>query len=344
MTRYVGRRLLLSIAVLLGVTLLTFGLTRGVGDIDPIVLYISLDTPPERFDEIRERHGLNEPLHIQYGVYLRDLVEGDLGYSRTSSAPVTTSLVEFLPATLELALVAFVLAAGIGVPVGVWAAYREHRLPDNLARTGGLLAVSTPSFWFGLMTQIVFFFWLQQRGLPYLPSGGRISTATALEATRLGDITGLLLIDSLVIGRLDLFVGSISHLVLPAVTLALFPMGLIFSVTRANTLTVLRREYIEFARSKGIRGWRFTRRHVLKNALIPVVTTLGFVFGRLAGGSVIVETVFSWPGMGRWAARSILNQDIASVMGFTIVVSAAFVFVNLVVDVIYAYLDPRIQY
>ncbi len=341
--KYVLRRLLLALFVLLGVTILTFVLTRSLSRVDPIVIYVDLHTPVERYAQIRAQHGLDRPLYIQYGYYLRDLLRGDLGYARGSGAPVTVMMRRLLPATLELSIVAILFCIGIGVPLGLAAALRHGTRFDHAVRGLSIGAVSLPSFWFGLTAQLLFFYVLRVYGLPHLPSSGRIDESILLDRP-LRESTGFLILDSLRQWHLPALQSTRQHLVLPGLTLALFPMGLLVRVVRVATLEVLAKEFVLFARSKGIAGYNLLVQHVLRNALIPVVTALGLITGRLVSGSVIVENVFSWPGLGSWAARSILSNDLAAVMGFVLVVTTAYVLINLLVDISYQWLDPRIRY
>lgn len=338
---YIIRRLLLSLIVLIGVTILTFYLTRGIPGIDPITVYVTPETPISQYDEIRERYGLNDPLFKQYFNYMGNLLRGDLGFSRTSGAPTLEVLGKLLPATIELAAAAFLIAVVIGVPLGIYSAVRNRTKRSGLIRAFSLLSVSMPSFWFGLILQLIFFYWFHQQGWFHLPSSGRVAPTFQGE---IGTITGLYLLDSLITLNFSHFWHALQHIILPAFTLALFPLGLIIRVTHSSTLEILEEDYIDFARSKGITEKAILIRHVLKNAMIPVFTVMGLVCGRLIGGSVIVENVFSWPGLGSWASKSILTNDMSGIMGFTLCIAIFFVFINLIIDVLYTYLDPRIKY
>jgi peptide/nickel transport system permease protein len=339
--KYLIRRLFLTFFVLFGVSLLTFYLTRGIPGINPVVLYVSPDTPPSQYKLVAAQYGLDRPLHEQYVHYMSALLRGDLGYSRTSGAPTLRVILKLLPATLELALVGFIFAVTIGIPLGIVSAIRRDSYLDSTVKGISLLAVSTPSFWFGLLLQFFFFYWLRQKGFPYLPSTGRIHPVVSGD---LGSITGLYLIDSLLTLNLSHLLLSLKYLVMPALALALFPLGLLVRVVRSSVLEVLSEDYIVFARSKGITEKALVWRHVLKNALIPVVTITGLIAGRMMGGAVIVETVFAWPGLGSWASRAILENDLSGIMGFTLTVAVSFVLINFLVDLLYSFLDPRIRY
>lgn len=337
--QFIVRRLLLAILVMFGV--ITFVLTRGISGINPIVLYTTPETPVSQYEQIAERHGFNKPLTTQYFYYLRDLLQGDMGYSVTYGAPTITVIKSLMPATIELAMMSFFITLIIGVPLGVLAALRNGSIIDKLTKGFSLVAVSLPSFWFALILQLVFFFWLQQKGWFHLPSTGREPVAFA--GSTLGSITGFYILDSILTLNFEGLIVSIKHLILPSITLAMFPLGLIVRTVRSSTIDVLEEDYIDYARSKGIPGKVLVIKHILKSSLIPVVTVMGLVIGRLLGGSVIVEAVFAWPGLGSWAAASILNNDLAAIMGFTLIVSVFFIIINLIVDLCYGFLDPRIR-
>lgn len=340
---YVARRLFFAVFVLLGASVLVFLLTRAIPGIDPVVMYVGPETPLEAYEEIRRRHGLDRPLYEQYLFYMRDLLRGELGYSRTAQAPVATVLRRLLPATVELTLSAFLICVSLGIPLGIYAALRERTAADHLLRALSVAAVSVPSFFFGLFAQLVFFYWLRTVGLPHLPPSGRIDDFHLLFG-HFGQITGFLILDAIIARDWSALASAVQHLILPSLTLALFPLGLLVRVVRASALEVLGADYITYAHSKGLPRHVLIVKHLLKNALIPVVTVMGLIWGRLAGGSVLVESVFSWPGIGGWAASSVLANDLAGIMGFTLVVTATFVLINLMVDVAYTYLDPRIRY
>ena len=306
-----------------------------------MALYTTPDTPISQYDEIARRHGFDKPLYIQYFHYMNSLLHGDLGYSRTSGAPTLIVILKLLPATLELTVVAFIMSVVMSIPLGILAAVRKNTITDKIIKGASLLSVSTPSFWFGLLLQFFFFFWLQQRGLPFLPSTGRISPILTAE---MGQITGLYIIDCILTFNVTGFFQSLKYLILPSMALSLFPLGLLIRVVRSSVIEVLDEDYIDFARSKGIPEKALILRHILKNALIPVVTVMGLIAGRMMGGSVIVENIFSWPGLGSWASRSILENDLSGIMGFTLTVAVFFVMINLIIDLTYSVLDPRIRY
>jgi peptide/nickel transport system permease protein len=256
---------------------------------------------------------------------------------------VLDALLGRLPATMELAVCAVVFSTALGVPAGVIAALRKDRAPDVAVRLFSLTGISFPVFWVGIILQLVFFYYLTALGLPSLPSRGRVDEQIALlhqQAT----VTGFYLVDGALTGNLPFLVSALRHLVLPAFTLSLISLAAIVRIMRASMLEVLRQDYILLARSKGVPARLIIARHALRNAITPVLTTAGTTLGFLLGGAVVVETVFSWPGIGRLAAQGILNNDSLLVVGFTLFVATMMVLVNLVVDILYAVVDPRVRY
>ena len=314
MINYIIRRILLLIPLLLAVSLITFTLIH-VAPGDPISTQFGLDPrgiDKETVDRLREELGLNDPLPVQYFNYLRNLLKGDMGNSITTRSPVRDEILSRLPATLELAVAAIVLVLLFAIPLGIISAMNRGSLIDNLSMGGALLGVSMPSFWFGIMLML-----LLSLELGWLPSAGR------------GDGT---------------FWGEIRSLLMPALTLAVGMIGIVTRIMRSSMLEVLNQDYVWTAHSKGLLPRTVLLRHVLRNALIPVITILGLQFASLLGGTVIVETIFAWPGIGRLAITAISRRDYPIIMGTVLVFSTLFVMVNLIVDVIYTYIDPRIRY
>lgn len=342
---YVLRRLALLGLVLLGVSMVVFFILRGMPGVDPLAAYITPGLPisQDALKLLRRELHLDEPLPIQYLYYVSNLLRGDWGHSRTAAQPVLDALLGRLPATIELALCAVLFSTGIGVPAGVIAALRKDQAPDVAVRVLSLTGISFPVFWVGIVLQLIFFYYLAELGLPNLPSRGRVDDHIALQH-QVGSVTGLYVIDSLIKGNLPFFLSTLRHLVLPAFTLSLISLAAVTRIMRASMLEVLRQDYILLARSKGIPAKRIIVRHALRNAITPVLTTAGTTLGFLLGGAVVVETVFSWPGIGRLAAQGILNNDSVLVVGFTLFVATMMVLVNLVVDVLYAVVDPRVRY
>jgi peptide/nickel transport system permease protein len=342
---YITRRLAGLGLVLLGVSILVFVLLRGMPGVDPLAAYITPGLPmsPEALKSLRDELHLEQPLPVQYVYYVADLLRGDWGYSRTAAQPVIQALIERLPATVELAVSAVLLSTAIGVPAGIVAALRRDRAPDIAVRVVSITGISFPVFWLGILLQLLFFYYAGQMGLPTLPSRGRVDDLVALEYP-LDSVTGFYLIDSLITGNLPFFLSALRHLVLPAFTLSLIGLATVVRIMRASMLEVLRQDYILLARSKGLPQRTVLLRHALRNAITPVLTTAGTTLGILLGGAVVVETVFSWPGVGRLAAQGILNNDSVLVVGFTLFVATMMVLVNLVVDILYAVVDPRVRY
>ena len=342
---YLVKRLALLGLVLIGVSVVVFFLLRGMPGVDPLAAYINPGLPisPQALEMLRHDLHLDQPLPVQYAYYVADLLHGDWGYSRTATQPVLIALLDRLPATIELAVTAVLLSAAIGVPAGVVAALRKDRAPDVAVRVISITGISFPVFWLGIILQLVFFYYLGQLGLPNLPSRGRVGELVALEYP-LHPITGFYLVDSIVTGNLPFFISALRHLVLPAFTLALISLAAVVRIMRASMLEVLRQDYILLARSKGLPRRVVIVRHALRNAITPVLTTAGTTLGILLGGAVVVETVFSWPGVGLLAAQGILNNDSVLVVGFTLFVATMMVLVNLVVDILYAVIDPRVRY
>ena len=343
--RYVLNRLASLALVLLGVSIIVFVLLRGMPGVDPLAAYIAPGLPisADALQSLRRELHLDQPLPLQYAYYAADLLSGDWGYSRTAAQPVLDALLGRLPATVELAVAAVALSLGIGIPAGIVAALRRDRAADVVVRVVSITGISFPVFWLGIILQLVFFYYLGQLGLPNLPSRGRIDDLVALEYP-LTDITGFYLIDSLVSGNLPFFASALRHLVLPAFALSLIGLATIVRIMRASMLEVLRQDYILLARSKGLPLRTVVIRHALRNAITPVLTTAGTTLGILLGGAVVVETVFSWPGVGLLAVQGILNNDSVLVVGFALFLATMMVLVNLVVDILYAVVDPRVRY
>ncbi len=343
--RYVLKRLGFLALVLLGVSVVVFFVLRGMPGVDPLAAYITPGLPisQDALKVLRTELHLDRPLPVQYLYYVAGLLRGDWGYSRTAAQPVLDALLGRLPATIELAVFAVLLSVVIGVPAGIVAALRKDRAADVAVRVVSVTGVSLPVFWLGIILQLVFFYYLGQLGLPNLPSRGRVGDLVAL-ATPVRTVTGFYLIDGLIGGNLPFFLSALRHLCLPAFTLSLISLAAVVRIMRASMLEVLRQDYIQLARSKGLPRRTIIFRHALRNAITPVLTTAGTTLGLLLGGAVVVETVFSWPGIGRLAAQGILNDDSMLVVGFTLFVATMMVLVNLVVDVLYAVVDPRVRY
>lgn len=326
------KRLFGLLLVVVGVSLITFAISHLIPG-DPARLIAGDRATEAIVANIRHQLGLDLPLYQQYGRYMLDLLHGDLGTSIRTSRPVLEDLRAFFPATLELALVALTLSILVGVPLGVLSAVYHNRAIDQFARTLAVTGISTPAFWLGLGLVVLFY-----GHLNWLPGGGRIDEG--MEAPR--RITGFYLIDSLLAGNRELFVSSLQHLILPAVTLGFVNLGVVARQIRSAMLDQLGEDYIRTARAYGLSRWAVILRHALPNALIPSVTVLGLTLGDLLYGAVLTETVFAWPGMGAYVVKSIQSLDFPAVMGFAIVVSFIYVVLNMLIDLLYRLIDPRI--
>jgi len=282
---------------------------------------------------VREEMGLNKPLWEQFAIYVSKVLHGDFGISVLTSNPVMQDIRRVFPATLELATLGTLIGAGLGVPLGVWAAVRRGRLPDQIVRVVGLVGYSAPIFWLGLMALVVFYARLGWVGGP-----GRIDIV--YEFT-LSPITGLLLVDTAIKGEWAAFGNALSHLILPASLLGYFSLAYISRMTRSFMLHELTQEYVVAARAKGLSESRIIWRHALRNAMVPLVTVIALSYAGLLEGSVLTETVFAWPGLGLYITNSLQNADLNAVLGGTIIVGSVFIGLNLISDLLYRTLDPR---
>lgn len=331
--KLIGRRLALLVVVLLGVTFLTFVISHMVPG-DPARLLAGDKASAETVQRIRQELGLDQPVLIQYGRYLRGLLQGDLGLSLRTLHPVQADLRTFFPATIELALVSLTLAVLVGIPLGVISAVRKDTLVDHVNRVIAIAGVSTPIFWFGLMAMLIFY-----RKLGWFPGSERLDTFL----TPAPRVTGLYLADSLLAGNWAVFRNAVWHLTLPALCLSYIHVAAISRMVRSSMLEVLNQDYIRTAMAAGLPRRVIVYRHALRNALIPTVTMLGIAFGELLGGAVLTETIFSWPGMGKYVVDSIASLDFPAIMGFTLVTATGYVLLNLLVDLSYPLLNPQIR-
>jgi peptide/nickel transport system permease protein len=331
----------LLVFVLFGVTIITFVLSQVL--MDPLSLYLTERTREDAIPAIIAYYHLKDPWPIRYAVYVWNLLRGNWGYSRSLSEPVLQALTERFPATIELTMAAMLLVLVIGIPAGIISALKNNRTPDHISRLVALTGTSTPVFWLGLILQLVFFYYFQQLGLPYLPSSGSFSSTLALDHP-IVTITGLPVLDSLITGNWVMFEDSLAHLILPSFALGFVSLGIVMRITRSSMLEVLRQDYMILARSKGLTERVVIFRHALKNAMIPTVTVAGLAVASLLAGAPLTETVFVWPGIGRLAVDAISRNDPPLIMGFTLTTALILVLANLGVDILYAYLDPRIKY
>lgn len=333
MLRYFFKRVLTVIPVLLGVSFLVFGFIRMIpGDVATTML--GERATPENVARVREQLGLNKPIHEQYLIFVGNALRGDLGRSVLRQEPVTQELIRRFPATIELALSAILIALVIGIPAGIISAIRRGSVFDAGSMLLALTGVSMPVFWLGLM--LIYLFAVV---LHLLPTGGRLGASQEFTA-----VTNFLLLDSLLQGNLNVFFQALRHLILPAVALGSIPMAIIARMTRSAMLEVLSADYIRTAHAKGLRERAVVINHALRNAWLPVITVVGLQVGRLMSGAILTETVFSWPGIGRWLVDAIYARDFPIVQGATLFIAVIFVGVNVIVDLLYAAVDPRIKF
>lgn len=333
MLAFAGRRFVALLLLLLGISFVAFCLTNLVpGDPAAANLGIQAAADPAAVEAFHERYGLDRPLPEQYLTYLWKLLHGDLGTSITTQAPVSRDLETFIPATIELALLAVFVGVVVGVTLGVFAALHRNRPIDHALRVTSLAGVSMPTFWIALIALYVFFF-----RLGWFPGGGRLEPG----ATAPPHVTGMYTVDSLLAGNLELFWSSLHHLILPALVLASFSIGLLTRYTRSAVLEVVGNDYIRAARAKGLSEWVVIMRHVLRAALPSVVTVIGLVFASVLTGAILVEHIFAWPGMGQYAYQSATTLDLPAIMGASMFVAVVYVTINFIVDVLYGVIDPR---
>ena len=320
----------------LGVTLISFIVAHSVPT-DPIVSNLGqiASQRPEIVKAFREKWGLDRPLHEQYFTFVRNLARGEFGTSINTRRAITKDLALFLPATVELATAAVMFALLLGLPLGIFAAVRRDGPIDHLARSVSLIGVSIPIFWLATVSLVLFY-----ATLHWTVGPGRLGPQVEPPEY----VTGLFTVDSLLDGDFETFQDAVSHLILPSLVLASSITGLITRITRSSMLEVLSQDYTRTARAKGLRESLVVARHGLRNALIPTVTVLGLAYGGLLSGAVMTETIFAWPGLGRYAFQSVRTNDFPAIMAVTFVIGIVYVVVNLIVDLLYGWLDPRIHY
>jgi peptide/nickel transport system permease protein len=331
---YVLKRFFYIVPVLIGVTLLVFIISHAIPG-DPARMMAGQKASREAVENIRRSLGLDRPLPEQYARYLVGLLKGDLGRSIRNQRPVLDDLKDFFPATLELTIVSMIFCIGVGLPLGILSAIRRNHPIDHTARVFSVIGVSMPVFWLGLMLLLLFY-----RNLGWLPGSGRLDVGFNPPA----HVTGMYLIDTLVEGGWLKFANALSHIMLPAFCLSYVYLAIITRIVRSSMISAMGQEFITTARANGISETIVILKHGLKNALIPTVTITGLSIGELLGGAILTETIFDWPGMGKYVVDSVGFLDFPAIMGFTLVVSLIYVMVNLLVDVLYALLDPQIRY
>ncbi|NGQ96759.1 ABC transporter permease [Brevibacillus sp. SYP-B805] len=333
MKQLIAKRLSLVVFVLFGVTLLTFLLSHVIPG-DPAQMMVGQRANEETLREVRHQLGLDQPIWVQYFTYLKGLLAGDFGLSIRTQKPVIDDLLTFFPATFELVFFAFLLALIVGIPIGILSAVRKDTGWDHAGRIFSIAGVSTPVFWSGLVGILLCY-----KILGILPSGGRLDLNVAAPTK----ITGLYVLDSILTGNWAALKNSLWHLILPTIVLSYAQLAVISRQVRASMLEVLGQEYIRTALANGISGAVLLFRYALRNALIPTVTVVGLSFGSLLGGAVVTETIFGWPGMGKYVVDSIAFLDFPAIMGFTFIIAVGYVVINLLVDLTYYLLNPQIR-
>ena len=333
MLGYLLRRVIATIPVVVLISLLVFLLIHAAPG-DPADLLLSEEASPQDIADARRRWGLDQPIYVQYLRFLANILSGDLGTSFRYADPVITLIGERLPATIELAIASLLIAIIFGIPLGVWAGAKPNSWADNLGSMFGFFGISMPNFWLGIMLILVisgYFNWL--------PSSGRSTYGVAQ-----GSETGFYIIQSLAAGNMKAAWDGIKYVIMPAIALGTGMMGLIMRVTRSSVLEIMNEDYVRTARAKGLGERTVLWRHVLRNALVPIITVVGLELGTLLSGSIIVETVFAWPGSGSLLIAAIQSRDYPLITGTVLTYTIAFVAINFTIDILYALIDPRIRF
>lgn len=333
LAKYVLRRAAISLVAIVGAVALIFFITHVLPG-NPILARVTM-APPGTIEQINRQLGLDRPVYEQFLHYMQGLTHGDLGSSWVTGRPVLRDLMQRAPASLELGTYATILAVVLGVPLGIFAAIRPGTLADWLARTLSALAVSTPAFWVGMLLIYLFYFRLPVAAAPM----GRLDPGVAPPHT----VTGFIVLDSLIQGNMDALKNALSHFLLPTVTLAFTVIAPLVRITRATMKEVLSQPYITAARAFGLSERQVVFHDALQNSLVEVLTVTGLVFGYLVSGSVLVEQVFAWPGIGQYAFSALVNNDFAAIQGFVLLVALTYVFINWVIDALYAIIDHRVR-
>ena len=332
MFAYIIRRIMIMIPTLLGVSVIVFlmlHMTPG----DPAELLLGERATEEALEELRLHLGLKEPLYVQYGLFLKRLLKGDLGETIWTRQKVWVEVKQRFPATIELAIFALGISCFFGMLFGIISATKQYSVFDYLSMVAALAGVSMPIFWLGLIFMLIF-----SLNLGWLPISGRLSISTDLEI-----ITNFYILDSILTRNWAALRDALHHIIMPAVTLSTIPTAIVARMTRSAMLDVLRQDYIKTAKAKGLSKQIVIFKHALRNALIPVVTTIGLQFGVLLGGAILTETIFAWPGVGKWMYDAVMQRDYMVIQGGTLFIAALFVVINLCVDVLYAVINPRIS-
>ena len=332
MIPFILRRLMMLVPTLLGVSIIVF-LMLHITPGDPAELLLGERATEQALHEIREHLGLNKPLYVQYGLFLKRLATLDLGETIWTREKVWTEISQRFPATIELSVAAMVISCFFGILFGIVSATKQYSIFDYLSMIGALVGVSMPIFWLGLVLMLIF-----SLVLGWFPMSGRLTIGVDLDP-----ITHFYVLDSILTGNWKALKDVLWHLFLPAVTLSTIPMAIVARMTRSSMLEVLRQDYIKTARAKGLPQSTVIFKHAFRNALIPVVTTIGLQFGILMGGAILTETIFAWPGVGKWMFDAVMKRDYMVIQGGTLFIAGLFVLINLAVDVLYAVINPRIS-
>ncbi|WP_290686482.1 MULTISPECIES: ABC transporter permease [unclassified Haematobacter] len=334
MVQFILRRLLLLVPVLIGLTIIMFAIARLLPG-DPVGLAAGPNATPAEVQALAREFGLDRPVWEQYLHYVGGLAHGDLGTSLSTRRPVAEDIAAYLPATLELVLAALTLAVVIGIPLGLVTAVWRNRWPDYLSQIAAIGAISMPRFFLGLLLQLCLAMWLM-----WLPLGGRLPIILDPPPT----VTGFYTIDALLSGDWETFVIVLKHLAMPAIAMSLSPLATIMRMMRASTIEVMGQDYVTTARALGLPRGKIIRKYVARNAVSATLTVIGLYFGWLLGGTVLVETVFDWPGLGLYATKAILAQDMMPVIAVALVIGLLFIIANLVIDLAYGVINPKVRY
>lgn len=334
MLQFILRRLLMLIPVIIGLTIIMFAIARILPG-DPVGLAAGPNATEAEIAALAAEYGLDQPIWVQYWTYVTGLLHGDLGTSLLTRRPVASDIAAYLPATLELVLAAMALAIVIGIPLGLATAVWRNKWPDYLSQIGAIGAISMPRFFLGLLLQLCFAMWLM-----WLPLGGRLPIIVIPPPS----ITGFLTIDSLLAGDWSAFTMALRHLALPALAMSLSPLATIMRMMRSSTIEVMQQDYVMTARALGLAPRLIITKYVARNAISATLTVIGLYFGWLLGGTVLVETVFDWPGLGLYATKAIVSQDMMPVIGVALVIGLLFVIANLIIDVMYGVINPKVRY
>ncbi len=333
MLAYTVRRLLMLIPVLIGMSIVVFSIIHAIPG-DPAQMILGEKASQESILALRAQLGLDNPWYVQYFDFVKQILSGDLGKSLLTKASISEEITRYLAATAELTIVSMLIAVFVGVNAGIISAWKQNSWFDFIAMLVALIGVSMPVFWLGLMEQ-----WYFAQELKWLPTVGRDNPRDPVDA-----ITHFYILDTMLAGRWDQFKEVIMHLILPGIALGTIPMAIIARITRSSMLEVMRSDFIRTARAKGLGQFFVVYKHALKNAFIPVLTVIGLQTGLLLGGAILTETIFGWPGVGRYIYTAIGNRDYPVIQSGILVIATIFVFINLIVDLLYAYVDPRIKY